>query len=86
MSSATGSAKRPKRPLPAAHSNRGVCCHLRSSGRGHEFDDPLIEALAVVREAGRFLNMRHQLIGGTVVHRDKIAGMRTTNIPPSRGR
>jgi preprotein translocase subunit SecA len=40
----------------------------------------------VVREAGRFLNMRHQLIGGTVVHRDKIAGMRTTNIPPSRGR
>ncbi len=50
-------------------------------GQGAPLDDLLIEAFAVVREAGRrFLNMRHfdvQLIGGIVLHRGKIAEMRT---------
>jgi len=49
--------------------------------QGATLDDLLIEAFAVVREAGRrFLNMRHfdvQLIGGIVLHRGKIAEMRT---------
>jgi preprotein translocase subunit SecA len=49
--------------------------------QGAPLDDLLVEAFAVVREAGRrFLNMRHfdvQLIGGTVLHRGKIAEMKT---------
>jgi preprotein translocase subunit SecA len=49
--------------------------------QGAPLDDLLIEAFAVVREAGvRFLGMRHfdvQLIGGIVLHRGKIAEMRT---------
>jgi preprotein translocase subunit SecA len=49
--------------------------------QGAPLDDLLIEAFAVVREAGRrFLNMRHfdvQLIGGIVLHRGKISEMRT---------
>jgi len=49
--------------------------------QGATLDDLLIEAFAVVREAGRrFLNMRHfdvQLVGGIVLHRGKIAEMRT---------
>jgi preprotein translocase subunit SecA len=49
--------------------------------RGATLDDLLIEAFAVVREAGRrFLNMRHfdvQLIGGMVLHKGKIAEMKT---------
>ena len=49
--------------------------------QGAPLDDLLIEAFAVVREAGRrFLNMRHfdvQLIGGMVLHRGKIAEMKT---------
>jgi preprotein translocase subunit SecA len=44
-------------------------------------DDLLVEAFAVVREAGRrVLNMRHfdvQLIGGAVLHKGKIAEMKT---------
>src|SRR5271154_5225602 len=48
---------------------------------GEPLDDLLIESFAVCREAGRrILNMRHfdvQLIGGTVLHRGKIAEMRT---------
>jgi len=48
---------------------------------GETLDDLLIEAFAVVREAGRrTLNMRHfdvQLIGGIVLHRGKIAEMKT---------
>jgi preprotein translocase subunit SecA len=44
-------------------------------------DDLLVEAFAVVREAGRrVLNMRHfdvQLIGGIVLHEGKIAEMKT---------
>ena len=49
--------------------------------QGASLDDLLIEAFAVVREAGRrSLNMRHfdvQLIGGIVLHRGKIAEMKT---------
>jgi len=49
--------------------------------QGSALDDLLIEAFAVVREAGRrVLNMRHfdvQLIGGIVLHRGKIAEMKT---------
>ena len=48
---------------------------------GETLDDLLPEAFAVVREAGRrVLNMRHfdvQLIGGVVLHRGKIAEMKT---------
>ena len=49
--------------------------------RGESLDDLLPEAFAVVREAGwRTLSMRHfdvQLIGGAVLHRGKIAEMKT---------
>ena len=48
---------------------------------GETLDDLLPEAFAVVREARRrTLNMRHfdvQLIGGIVLHRGKIAEMKT---------
>jgi preprotein translocase subunit SecA len=48
---------------------------------GASLDDLIPEAFAVVREAGRrVLNMRHfdvQLIGGIVLHRGKIAEMKT---------
>ena len=48
---------------------------------GASVDDLLIEAFAVVREAGRrVLNMRHfdvQLMGGMVLHRGTIAEMKT---------
>ena len=50
-------------------------------GQGATLDDLLIEAFATVREAARrTLNMRHfdvQLIGGVVLHRGKIAEMKT---------
>src|ERR1700674_444514 len=49
--------------------------------QGASLDDILIPAFATVREAGRrILNMRHfdvQLIGGVVLHRGKIAEMKT---------
>ncbi len=49
--------------------------------QGASLDDLLIPAFATVREAGRrVVNMRHfdvQLIGGTVLHRGKIAEMKT---------
>ncbi|MBI4996538.1 MAG: preprotein translocase subunit SecA [Rhodocyclales bacterium] len=49
--------------------------------KGEALDDLLPEAFAVVREAGkRALGMRHfdmQLIGGMVLHNNKIAEMRT---------
>jgi len=49
--------------------------------QGAPLDDLLMEAFAVVREAGRrALNMRHfdvQLIGGIVLHRGKISEMKT---------
>src|SRR5512144_2140694 len=48
---------------------------------GASLDDILVEAFAVVREAGRrVLNMRHfdvQLIGGAVLHKGRIAEMKT---------
>jgi preprotein translocase subunit SecA len=48
---------------------------------GEPLDDVLVEAFAVVREAGkRVLHMRHfdvQLIGGMVLHSGKIAEMKT---------
>ena len=49
--------------------------------QGATTDDLLIDAFAVVREAGRrVLNMRHfdvQMIGGIILHRGKIAEMKT---------
>ena len=49
--------------------------------QGASLDDILVEAFAVCREAGRrVLNMRHfdvQLIGGVVLHRGRIAEMKT---------
>ncbi len=49
--------------------------------KGESLDDILVEAFALVREAGRrVLNMRHfdeQLIGGIVLHQGKIAEMKT---------
>src|SRR5476651_1087534 len=49
--------------------------------QGATLDDLLIPAFAVVREAGRrILNMRHfdvQLIGGMVLHKGRIAEMKT---------
>jgi preprotein translocase subunit SecA len=49
--------------------------------RGEKIDDLLIEAFAVCREGGRrVLNMRHfdvQLIGGMVLHKGRIAEMKT---------
>jgi len=51
------------------------------AANGAPLDDILIEAFAVCREAARrVLNMRHfdvQLIGGVVLHRGKIAEMKT---------
>src|ERR1700744_1599240 len=49
--------------------------------RGASLDDILIEAFAVVRETSRrILKMRHfdvQLIGGMVLHKGRIAEMKT---------
>src|SRR5712692_5898728 len=49
--------------------------------QGASLDDVLIPAFATVREAGRrSVNMRHfdvQLIGGVVLHRGKLAEMKT---------
>jgi preprotein translocase subunit SecA len=53
----------------------------RRKATNEVLDDILVEAFAVVREAGRrVLNMRHfdvQLIGGMVLHQGKIAEMKT---------
>src|SRR5215204_1650692 len=61
---------------------RGKTAEFRERlASGASLDDLLPEAFAVVREAGhRTLNMRHfdvQLIGGMVLHRGKIAEMKT---------
>ena len=61
---------------------RGKTAEFRQRlANGETLDDLLPEAFAVVREAGRrVLNMRHfdvQLIGGIVLHRGKIAEMKT---------
>ncbi len=60
----------------------GQTVHFREQlAQGAALDDLLIPAFATVREAGRrFLNMRHfdvQLIGGIVLHRGKVAEMKT---------
>jgi preprotein translocase subunit SecA len=60
----------------------GQTVHFREQlAQGATLDDLLIPAFATVREAGRrFLNMRHfdvQLIGGVVLHRGKVAEMKT---------
>ena len=53
----------------------------RQRDEGAELDDLLVDAFAVVREAGRrMLGMRHfdvQLVGGVMLHRGKIAEMKT---------
>jgi preprotein translocase subunit SecA len=53
----------------------------RTAAINEVLDEILVEAFAVVREAGRrVLNMRHfdvQLIGGMVLHQGKIAEMKT---------
>ena len=61
---------------------RGKTAEFRARlAQGAALDDLLPEAFAVVREAGRrVLNMRHfdvQLIGGAVLHKGKIAEMKT---------
>ena len=61
---------------------RGKTAEFRTRfEQGATLDDLLVEAFAVVREAGwRTLEMRHfdvQLIGGIVLHRGKIAEMKT---------
>src|SRR3954463_7723629 len=61
---------------------RGKTAELRQRiANGETLDDLMAEAFAVVREAGRrVLSMRHfdvQLIGGAVLHKGKIAEMKT---------
>src|SRR5256714_11880918 len=61
---------------------RGKTAEFRARiAEGETLDDLLPEAFAVVREAGkRVLNMRHfdvQLIGGTALHKGRIAEMKT---------
>jgi preprotein translocase subunit SecA len=61
---------------------RGKTVEFRQRlANGETLDDLLPEAFAVVRETGRrVLNMRHfdvQLIGGAVLHKGKIAEMKT---------
>src|SRR4026209_102025 len=61
---------------------RGKTAEFRQRvANGDTLDDLLPEAFGVVREAGRrVLNMRHfdvQLIGGAVLHKGKIAEMKT---------
>src|SRR6478609_2233590 len=61
---------------------RGKTAEFRGRmAQGETLDDLLVEAFAVVREAGkRVLNMRHfdvQLIGGAVLHKGMIAEMKT---------
>jgi preprotein translocase subunit SecA len=61
---------------------RGKTAQFRQRiANGESVDDLMAEAFAVVREAGRrVLNMRHfdvQIIGGAVLHKGKIAEMKT---------
>src|SRR6476661_6120194 len=75
-------AKEPEIQTLSDEQLRGKTAEFRSRlSNGEALDDILPEAFAVVREAGRrVLNMRHfdvQLIGGMVLHRGKIAEMKT---------
>ncbi len=64
----------------SALQERTTTLRLRAE-QGEPIDDLLVDAFAVVREAGkRVLNMRHfdvQLLGGMVLHQGKIAEMKT---------
>jgi preprotein translocase subunit SecA len=76
------SAKEPDVERLSDEQLRAKTAELRSRlAAGATLEDLLPEAFAVVREAGRrTLNMRHfdvQLIGGIVLHRGKIAEMKT---------
>jgi preprotein translocase subunit SecA len=76
------SAKEPDTQLLSDEELRARTAEFRLRfEQGETLDDLLPEAFAVVREAGRrTLNMRHfdvQLIGGIVLHRGKIAEMKT---------
>ena len=76
------SAKEPEIEVLSDEQLRGKTEEFRHRLAGGEtLDDLLPEAFAVVREAGRrVLKMRHfdvQLIGGIVLHRGKIAEMKT---------
>ena len=73
-------APAPARPRPANLAAKTSEFNVRLQ-KGETLDDILPEAFAVVREASRRVTgMRHfdvQLIGGVVLHRGKIAEMRT---------
>jgi preprotein translocase subunit SecA len=64
----------------SALQERTTALRLRAD-QGEPTDELLVDAFAVVREAGkRVLNMRHfdvQLLGGMVLHQGKIAEMKT---------
>jgi preprotein translocase subunit SecA len=75
-------AKEPEIQRLSDEGLRGKTAEFRQRlASGEALDDLLTEAFAVVREAGkRTLNMRHfdvQLIGGIVLHRGRIAEMKT---------
>jgi preprotein translocase subunit SecA len=75
-------AKEPETQKLTDEQLRGKTAEFRQRvANGEPLEDLLAEAFAVVREAGRrTLNMRHfdvQLIGGIVLHRGKIAEMKT---------
>ena len=76
------SAKEPEIQKLSDEQLRGKTVEFRHRvAQGETLDDLLPEAFAVVREAGkRTLNMRHfdvQLIGGVVLHKGRIAEMKT---------
>ena len=84
----TNSGSASRRAWPASPTNRTptptALSRLddeRTKAINEALDEILVEAFAVVREAGRrVLNMRHfdvQLIGGMVLHQGKIAEMKT---------
>ncbi len=75
-------AKEPETQALSDEQLRAKTAEFRARlANGETLDDILVDAFAVVREAGRrALNMRHfdvQLIGGMVLHRGKIAEMKT---------